>query len=163
LVIATILVLADARFGVYPCLLTLLAYLAAPIIIRPTILFLAPALTITALLTYAGVSSPGSWGNMVAGRFLYAGYSLTTLDPLQVLGVRLSDVFASGYAGDFGYGYVLAKVGLVGVAAAWGLIVYAPAFETDAWRSRSEPVELVLWLVDNGENRKGIFGSDLFG
>ena len=54
LAIATILVLADARFGFYVCVFTLVIYLAAPVI-RPTMLFVAPFLAIVALLTYAYV------------------------------------------------------------------------------------------------------------
>src|SRR5262249_13579416 len=51
--IATILVLADARFGFYFCIFTLLLYLAAPII-RPTILFLTPFLLMIGLVAFAG-------------------------------------------------------------------------------------------------------------
>lgn len=133
LAIAAILALADARFGVYLCLFTLLAYLAGSSI-RPTMLFLAPVLTIIALLAYVSINWQESWDNTITGRFLYAGYSLATLDALQALGLRLSEVFASGYSGDSGYGYVVVKVGLVGIAAAWALFVYAPVFDKDAWR-----------------------------
>ena len=62
LAIATILVLADARFGFYFCFFTLVIYLAAPII-RPTMLFLAPFLAMIALVTYAGVHWQEIWDN----------------------------------------------------------------------------------------------------
>jgi putative polymerase len=133
LAIATILMLADARFGFYLCFLTVLVYVSAPLV-RPSMLFLAPALISVALLTYAGLSGEEPWDNTLLGRFLFTGHSLATLKPLQVLGLQLSDVFTSGYSGDSGYGYVLAKVGLLGVAAVWALFVYAPEFDTNAWR-----------------------------
>ena len=90
LALATILVLADARFGFYFCFFTLAIYLAAPII-RPTMLFLAPFLAIIALVTYAGAHWQETFDNGMAGRFLRAGDALATLDPLQVLGLRISD------------------------------------------------------------------------
>jgi putative polymerase len=97
-------------------------------------LFLAPALIGIALSTYGYVNWAEQWDNTMSGRLLFAGQSLATLSPLQVLGLQLSDVFASGYSGDSGYGYVLVKVGLIGIAAVWALFVYAPVFDIDTWR-----------------------------
>ena len=136
LAIATILVLADARFGFYVCIFTLVIYLAAPVT-RPTMLFLAPFLAAVALLTYAYVDPKQGWDNSIVGRFLSSGRSIATLDGWQALGLRVSEVFTSGYAGDSGYGYVLAKVGLVGLAAFWALFVYAPSSDPNAQRFRN--------------------------
>ena len=136
LAIATILVLADARFGFYVCIFTLVIYLAAPVT-RPTVLFLAPFLAVVALLTYAYVDPKQGWDNSIVGRFLSSGRSIATLDGWQALGLRVSEVFTSGYAGDSGYGYVLAKVGLVGLAAFWALFVYAPSSDPNAQRFRN--------------------------
>jgi putative polymerase len=126
--IATILVLADARFGFFFCIFTLLLYLAAPII-RPTILFLTPFLLVIGLVAFAGDPS-----NELAGRLTHTAYSLAQLDPWQVFGLKISEDFAGVYAGDSGYGYLLVKVGLVGLTAIWALFVYAPIFDRDAWR-----------------------------
>jgi putative polymerase len=133
LAIAAILLLADARFGFYVCVFTLVIYLAAPVI-RPTMLFVAPFLAIVALFTYAYISANQGWDNSIVGRFLSSGRSIATLDGWQALGLRISDVFTNGYAGDSGYGYVLAKVGLVGLAAVWALFVYAPSSDDNARR-----------------------------
>jgi putative polymerase len=70
----------------------------------------------------------------LAGRLTHTAYSLAELDPWQVFGLKISDVFGGGYAGDSGYGYLLVKVGLVGLTAIWTLFVYAPIFDRDAWR-----------------------------
>jgi putative polymerase len=131
--IAIILVLADARFGFYFCIFTLLLYLAAPII-RPTMLFLAPFLLMIGLVAYAGYHWQEAPSNELAGRLMHAAYSLVELDPWQLFGLKISDVFMGGYAGDSGYGYMLVKVGLVGLTAIWTLFVYAPIFDRDAWR-----------------------------
>jgi putative polymerase len=134
LAIATILVLADARFGCYLAIFTVIIYLMAPLA-RPTMLFLTPFLILLAIIAYAGANAHDTWDNTIGGRLLLSGNFLLGLDPLQVLGLRTSDIFANGYAGtDSGYGYVLVKLGLVGVAAIWALFVYAPVANDDAWR-----------------------------
>ena len=146
LAIATILVLADARFGFYLCLFALVIYIAAPLI-RPTMLFVAPFLAIIALVTYAGIHWDEVWDNTIIGRFLSSGHSIASLDPWQVLGLRISSLFSSGYAGDSGYGYVLVKVGLVGLAAIWALFTYAPVFDEDAWRFKLFIVFYIVFLL----------------
>ena len=115
---------------------TPIIYFATPYI-RATTLAFAPFLVITALVTNVGINWQGTWDNSIAGRFLFAGYSLATLDSLQVLGLRISSTFASGYFGDSGYGYVLVKVGLVGLAAVWALFVYVPVLDGDARRFKT--------------------------
>jgi len=146
LAIAAILVLADARFGFYLCLFTLIIYLVAPFV-RPTMLFLAPFVTIVALVVCAYLNWNVAWDNSITGRFLSAGHSLATLDGWQILGLRLSDFFTSGYAGDSGYGYALAKIGLLGSAAIWALFVYQPAPDADAWRFKNFIAFYVAFLL----------------
>jgi putative polymerase len=146
LAIATILVLADARFGFYLCLFALVIYIAAPLI-RPTMLFVAPFLAIIALVTYSGIHWNEVWDNTIIGRFLSSGHSIASLDPWQVLGLRISNLFSSGYAGDSGYGYVLVKVGLVGLAAIWALFTYAPVLDEDAWRFKLFIVFYIVFLL----------------
>lgn len=144
--IATVLVLADARFGCFLCIFTVVIYFAAPFI-RPATLFFAPFLIIIALVTYAGAHGQEIWGNTIAGRFVYAGVSLTTLDPWQLFGLRISNIFEGGYSGDSGYGYVLVKIGLVGLLAIWALFVYAPALDSDAWRFKNFIAFYVVFLL----------------
>ena len=136
LAIATILVLADARFGLYVCIFTLVIYVTAPFI-RPRMLFLAPFLVIVVLVIYAGAHGQETWDNTIGGRFLSTGYSLADIDPWQLIGLQTSNFFPSGYAGDAGYGYALVNVGLLGLGAIWALFVYAPALDADAWRFKS--------------------------
>ncbi len=136
LAIAMILVLADARFGFYLCILTLAIYPASRII-RPTMLFVAPFLVMIALAIYAGINWQGVSYNTIAGRTLAAGDSLLDLNIPQLLGLQVSNVFSDGYAGDSGYGYALVKIGLMGFAAVWALFAYAPVFDRDAWRFKN--------------------------
>jgi putative polymerase len=136
LTIGTILVLADARFGLYLSLFLLVIYLVAPVI-RPTMLFLAPFCMMLALLSYAAVGSLARADNTLGGRVLAAGNSLANLDPLEVFGLHTSNFFISGYAGDSGYGYALVKLGLVGLVAIWALFVYTPDADKAAWRFKN--------------------------
>jgi len=141
LAIATILVLADARFGVYLCLFTLALYLVAPII-RPTMLFFAPFLMMIVLVMLAGANWLGTYNNTMTGRLLGGVGSLASLDPWQVLGLQVGQVY-----GDSGYGYALVNVGLLGLAAIWALFVYAPTLNNDAWRYKNFIVFYIVFLL----------------
>jgi putative polymerase len=141
LAIVTILVLADARFGVYLCLFTLAIYLVAPII-RPTMLFFAPFLMMIVLVMLAGANWLGTYNNTMTGRLLGGVGSLASLDPWQVLGLQVGQVY-----GDSGYGYALVNVGLLGLAAIWALFVYAPTLNNDAWRFKNFIVFYIVFLL----------------
>jgi putative polymerase len=131
--IATILVLADARFGCYVSIATVILYFLAPAV-RPTMLFLAPLVMLLIIAGYAGMHLNEPWDNTLAGRMLSTGNTLLTLDPWQILGLHNSVAFENGYSGDSGYGYVVVKLGLVGMLAGWALFAYAPVLDEDAWR-----------------------------
>jgi putative polymerase len=146
LAILTILVLADARFGFYFCIFELAIYLLAPMI-RPTTLFLAPFFAMISLAIYAGPDWREAFSNDIAGRFLHTGYALTTLDTLQLFGLRTSDIFGSNYAGDVGYGYVLVQIGLLGIAAIWALFAYAPVPDTNTWRFKNFVTFYLIFLL----------------
>jgi putative polymerase len=134
--IAAILVLADARFGCYVSIATLIIYFLARAL-RPTMLFLAPFLMLLIILGYASMHVNEAWDNTLAGRMLSTGNTLLALDPWQVLGLQNSAAFESGYSGDSGYGYILVKLGLVGMIAGWALYAYAPVVDEDAWRFKA--------------------------
>lgn len=139
--IVTMIVLADARLGLYFSIFTLMLYVATPFI-RPGILFIAPFLAMIALWTNAVVSWEGIWDNTMLGRFLVAGHYLTNLDPLQVFGLLSSDLiigasFANNAVNDSAYAYALMQVGLLGMAGLWALFVYAPVHDSDASRFKN--------------------------
>jgi putative polymerase len=138
--IVTIIVLADARFGLYFCVIELLLYALSPAI-RPTTLFVAPFLMLLALL-YVGVAEPKTIADDVAGRFAYAAQILTSIDPAQVFGLEPSVInggvlFAMNRITDSAYTYVLVQIGIIGVVAIWALFIYSPVINNDAWRFKS--------------------------
>lgn len=130
LIILMILVLGDARFGLYLCGVVLLSYLVAPLV-RPTMVFVIPFLAVIGLLAYAASKIGVPWDNTTSGRFLFSGRLLSTLDLAQALGVRTTTVDFD----DSGYSYVLSQFGMLGAAALWALYVYASPAETmESWR-----------------------------
>jgi putative polymerase len=139
--IAVLIVLADARFGLYFCVFTLLLFAATPYI-RPTLLFVLPLVIMVALAYYADAHWRETWDNTMSGRFLLSGSILSSLTPLQILGLQGGDMksgaaFATNGFGDSGYSYMLVTVGLGGMAALWGLFVYARPRDPDAARYKS--------------------------
>ena len=130
LLIAMVLVLGDARFGLYLCGVVLLVYMVSPLV-RPTMVFVLPFLIVIALVTYAGAMAGAPWDNTIMGRFLLSGQLLSTLDISQALGIKVSAVDFD----DSGYSYVLSRYGIVGAAVLLGLYVYgAPAETASSWR-----------------------------
>jgi len=128
--IAMVLVLGDARFGLYLCGVVVLVFMVSPLI-RPTMVFVLPFLIVIALVVYAGAMAGAPWDNTIMGRFLLSGQLLSTLDLGQAFGIQLSTVDFD----DSGYSYVLSRYGIVGAAVLWGLYVYGSPAETAAsWR-----------------------------
>lgn len=128
--IALVLVLGDARFGLYLCAIIALVYLAARFI-RPTMIFVLPFLAVIGLLLYAGHMMGAPWDNTIMGRFLLSGQLLSTLDFSQALGLQATSVDFD----DSGYSYVLSQFGLFGASLLWVIYVYgSPAETIQSWR-----------------------------
>jgi putative polymerase len=128
--IAMILVLGDARFGVYLCGVVMLVYLVAPLL-RPAMVFVLPFIAVIALLFYAGSMVGVPWDNTTSGRFLLSGQLLSTLNLEQALGLQVS---ALDYD-DSGYSYMLSQFGILGATMMWGIYVFAgPAETSSSWR-----------------------------
>lgn len=139
--IAVLIVLADARFGLYFCIFTLLLFAATPYI-RPTMLFVLPFAIMVALTYYADAHWRETWDNTMSGRFHLSGNILSSLTPLQIFGLQGGDMksgagFATNGFGDSGYSYMLVTVGVLGMAALWGLFVYARPRDLDAARYKN--------------------------
>jgi putative polymerase len=136
--ILALLVLADARFGLYFAAFTLPLYLFGRFV-RPTMLFVAPFVVMIALVVYANLAGHDALNNDMGGRFLYAGRLLSGVEALQVFGLQASDIlagvrFASNPVNDSPYAYVLIEVGILGAAALWALFTFMPVVDKDARR-----------------------------
>lgn len=128
--IALVLILGDARFGLYLCAIIMLVFVLAPLL-RPTLIFVVPFLAVIALLVYAGQMVGVPWDNTTTGRFLLSGQLLSTLNLTQALGLQTTLVDFD----DSGYSYVLSQFGLFGAAMLWAFYVYgSPAQTMQSWR-----------------------------
>lgn len=136
--IVTVIVLADARFGLYFCFFVAVVYPFSRFIPR-TMLFIAPFAAMSALVVYASSEGPQLFDNDMLGRFLYAGQILSKIYAPQVFGLGASDIstgasFAGDIVNDSAYTYVLVEIGILGAAALWALFIYSPVEDRTAWR-----------------------------
>lgn len=136
-----IVVLADARFGLYFCLFVLAVYPFSRFIPR-TMLFIAPFAAMIALVAYARAAGQQVFDNDMVGRFIYAGEILSKIDVAQVFGLGASDIitgagFASDPVNDSAYTYVLVEIGILGAAALWAVFIYSPVADRTARRFKT--------------------------
>jgi putative polymerase len=129
-----ILVLGDARFGIYLCGVVALAYVVAPIL-RPGLVYSLPFVIVPLLLVNATGFENAPWLNDLPGRLLLSGQLLSTIDAAQAWGLRATTSSAMVVLADSGYASIIAEFGTVGAAGLWALFVFAsPAESTASWR-----------------------------
>jgi putative polymerase len=139
--VVMIVVLADARFGLYFCVFVAAIYPLSRYIPR-TLLFIGPFAAMIALVTYATAEGQQLFNNDMVGRFLYAGQILSKIYAAQVFGLGASDIstgtsFASDPVNDSAYTYVLVEIGILGSTALWALFIYSPVADRTAWRFKT--------------------------
>ncbi|EJW10336.1 putative surface polysaccharide polymerase [Rhodovulum sp. PH10] len=127
--VLVILILGDARFGIYLCAGAAAIYLVAPLV-RPGLVFVVPFVLVVGLIAYASALSGVAWDNTLTGRFLLSGQLLLTLDGWQSLGLAPTDVNFV----DSGYATVLSQFGLFGAAGLWATYVFGTPAATPAAR-----------------------------
>jgi putative polymerase len=142
LAIAAILALGDARFGAYLCCITIVIYVAAPLV-RPTLLFIAPLVVMIALAAYASDGTQDAWQNTAEGRIQLAGKFLTALTPAQIFGLEDSSVDMA----DSGYAYSLVQFGVLGMLALWAVFAYAPVRDAAGLRFKAFVSFYVVFLL----------------
>ena len=133
------IVLSDARFGFYACLLVTPLAFVAPYLPRAAWV-LAPFAAIVAIAIIGYRASGESWTDDFSGRLLLAGLLLRRLDTAAIFGISPANL---GLA-DSGYAYTLYRVGLVGVAGLWGLLFLTPTRDPSGWRFKAMATMFVL-------------------
>lgn len=132
-------VFADARFGLFTCIL--MAVLAPFFRIIPRTVWLVMPLFFVAIIAAYGLSSGTHGGdNSVSGRIEATAAIISRLPVGVVLGVETTD----GFTADSGMAYTLTKFGLVGFAALWALFVFQPLRSARAWEFQSM---IILYLI----------------
>ncbi|WP_315923319.1 hypothetical protein [Mesorhizobium sp. SP-1A] len=138
----TVIALADARFGLYSCVLVTLLYPLYDYIPRPAWIVL-PFLMLAMLGIYGIMSGTGGGPNDLSGRFAVTAHILTQLSPGVVFGAEATDQFTA----DSGLAYTLTAFGLFGFAALWTTFVHAPLGTARAWRFHSMVIVYLLLLM----------------
>lgn len=138
----TVIVLADARFGLYTCVLITVLYPFYNFVPRLAWAVL-PFLLLAVLATYGIVSGTGGGANDLAGRFMVTAHILTQLSTAVVLGSEQTTQFTA----DSGLAYSLTAFGIFGFVVLWAILVFAPAAEARAWRFHCMVMIYLLLLM----------------
>ncbi|HVK89978.1 MAG TPA: UDP-phosphate alpha N-acetylglucosaminyltransferase, partial [Mycoplana sp.] len=138
----TVIALADARFGLYTCVLITLLYPLYAFL--PRLVWTVLPFFLLAVLASWGIASVSGGGpNDLAGRFAVTAHILTQLDLGVVLGIETTDQFTA----DSGLAYSLTAFGIFGFVALWTAFVHAPLAEARAWRFHSMMIVYLLLLM----------------
>ncbi len=138
----TVIALADARFGLYSCVLITLLYPVYSFL--PRLVWVVLPFFLLAVLTIYGITSVSGGGpNDLAGRFAVTAHILTQLDLGVVLGSETTDAFTA----DSGISYSLTAFGIFGFIGLWTMFVHAPLKEARAWRFHSMMIVYLLLLM----------------
>lgn len=140
--ILAVVALADARFGLYTCVLVTLLYPFYGLVPR-IVWSVAPFLMLAMIAVYGITSVDGGGPNDIAGRFAVTAHILTQLSTSVVLGVETTNLFVA----DSGLAYTLTAFGIAGFVALWTLFVHAPLSDARAWRFHSMGIVYLLLLM----------------
>lgn len=132
-------VFADARFGLFTCIL--MAVLAPVSRIIPRTVWLVMPIFFLAVIGAYGIASGTHGGdNSLSGRIEATASIISRLPVGVVLGVETTD----GFTADSGMAYTLTKFGLIGFPALWALFVFQPLRSARAWEFHSM---MILYLI----------------
>lgn len=135
----TMTVFADARFGLFTCIL--MAVLTPFFRIIPRTVWLVMPIFILAVIGAYGLASGTHGGdNSLSGRLEATAAIISRLPVGVVLGVETTD----GFTADSGMAYTLTKFGLIGFSALWALFVFQPLRSARAWEFHSM---MILYLI----------------
>ncbi len=137
-----VIVLADARFGLYSCVLITVLYPFYNLVPRLAWTVL-PFLLLAILATYGIMTGTGGGANDLAGRFMVTAHILTQLPAAVVLGTEQTTQFTA----DSGLAYSLTAFGIFGFVVLWAILVHAPSAEARAWRFHCMVMVYLLLLM----------------
>jgi putative polymerase len=135
-------VLADARFGLFTCILIVLL---APFfkLLPRTVWLVMPFLLLAVIGAYGLATGTGGGPNDLAGRISVTAHILTQLSLPVVLGVEATTRFTA----DSGLAYTLTKFGLFGFIGLWAVFVFMPFRSARAWEFHSMMIVYLLLIM----------------
>lgn len=121
-------IFADARFGLFTCLL--MAVLSPFFRIIPkTVWLVMPILMLAVIGAYGLATGTPPGDNSLTGRIAVTASIISKLPLSVVVGAEPAEAFTA----DSGMAYTLTKFGLIGFAALWALLVLQPLKSARAW------------------------------
>ena len=121
-------VFADARFGLFTCIL--MAALSPFYRMIPRTVWLVLPLILLAVIGAYGLASGTHGGdNSLSGRLEATAAIISRLPVGVVIGTETTD----GFVSDSGMAYTLTKFGLIGFPALWALFIFQPLRSARAW------------------------------
>ncbi|MBB4010653.1 hypothetical protein [Allorhizobium taibaishanense] len=140
------IVLADARFGFFTCVV-ITGLLPVYRFIPKTVWLVAPFILLAVIAAYGLIVGAEGGANDVSGRLKVTAAILNHLDLQVVLGSKTTDQFTA----DSGISYTLTNFGLFGFVGLWAAFVLSPMQDAKAWAFRGMMVVylLLLMLISN--------------
>ncbi|WP_425088780.1 UDP-phosphate alpha N-acetylglucosaminyltransferase [Stappia sp.] len=139
---ATVIILGDARFGLFVCIAFFAAFLVYRFVPR-VVWWLVPAMFALLLVLYGLSTTQVSWQDNLGGRWFHSARLFLKLDLAGLFGISGVETFLD----DSGYAYTLHQFGLIGVVAMWTAFVFVPVRSSDAWRFRALVVTYISLLM----------------
>lgn len=142
----SVIVLADARFGLYTCVL--LTVLSPFLKYVPRMVWMVlPFIMLAGVAAYGIATGTDGGDNSLGGRLKVTAHILTTLPLDVVTGVATTDQFTA----DSGLAYTLTKFGIGGFVALWAALVFQPVRDRRAFVYVSMVIIylLLLMLISN--------------
>lgn len=114
-----VLVLGDARFGIFVCVAFTVVWALYRFAPRP-VWWALPLFVAAALAVYGFTSTSLSWEDDFPGRVLHSAQLIVLLDAESLFGIK----FKLPFLADSGYAYAFSQVGVVGIVALWTLFIF---------------------------------------
>ena len=133
---------ADARFGLFTCILMALLSPFYRIIPR-TVWLVMPLFLLAVIGAYGLATGTESVDNSLSGRIEATAAILSSLPLGVVIGVEATD----GFTADSGMAYTLTKFGLLGFPALWALFVLQPLRSARAWGFHSTMIIYLMLIM----------------
>jgi putative polymerase len=134
--------MADARFGLFTCILIAAASPFFRIIPR-TVWLVMPFLFLALIAAYGLISGTNGGPNDLSGRIAVTAHILTDLSPGVVFGFEATERFTA----DSGLVYTLTKFGLIGFIGLWAAYVFMPFKDPKAWQFHSMMTVYLLLIM----------------
>jgi len=141
-----VLVLGDARFGIFVCLAFAVVWALYRFAPRP-VWWALPFIISASLATYGLSSTALHWEDDLTGRLLHSGQLIAKLDAESLFGIKTDLPFLS----DNGYAYSFSQTGLIGIAVLWTLFIFAGerGGPVDKFKALSATYICLLLVVSN--------------